>query len=74
MRHSSLDHISQPFCLHVIYGTLSLTPLLLFIRPQTNQCSRPRPKAQYMILGLYPYNSPLKLWFFPLIRGENVGF
>ena len=56
-RNSSSDHLSQPFCLHVIYGALSLTPLLLFIRLQTNQHPRPRPKAQYMILGPYPYNT-----------------
>ena len=27
-----------------------------------------------MILSPYPYNSPSKLRFFPLIRGEKVGF
>ena len=55
-RHSSSDHISQLFRLYVIYGTLSLTPLILFIHLLTNQRSRPRAMAQYMILGPYPYN------------------
>ena len=73
-RHSSSNHLSQHFCLHVIYGTLSLTPSLLFNRPWTNQHPLPRPKAQYMILGPYPYNNPSKLRFFPLIWGEKVGF
>ena len=73
-RQSSSDHLPQPFHLHVTYRTLNLTPLLLFIRPWTNQHSRPKPKAQYTILGPYPYNSPSKLRFFPPIWGEKVGF
>ena len=32
-----------------------------------------KPKAQHVILGLYPYNSLSKFRFFPLIRGEKVG-
>ena len=33
-------------------------------------------KAKGLIddLGLQPYNSPLKLQIFPLIRGEKCGF
>ena len=33
-----------------------------------------KPKAQHVILGLYPYNNPLKFRFIPLIWGEKVGF
>ena len=54
---SSLDNLPQPFHLQPTHGTLSLTPSLLFIRPRTNQRPRPRPKAQYIILGPYPYMS-----------------
>ena len=42
--------------LHFTYETLSLTPLQLFIRPRTNQHLRLRLKAQYTILGPYPYS------------------
>ena len=73
-RQSSSDHLSQPFCLHVTHGALNLTPSQLLIRPRTNQRPRAKPKAQYTILGPYPYNSPLKFRFFPLIQGEKVGF
>ena len=45
------DHLFQPFHLHVTYRTLNLTPSLLFISPRTNQRPRPKPKAQYTILG-----------------------
>ena len=54
-RYSFLDHLLQHFHLQHTHGTLSLTPSLLFTRPQTNQRPRPRPKAQYIILGPYPY-------------------
>ena len=37
-------------------------------RPQTE------PKTHRMVLGSYPYNSPSKFQFFPLIWGEKVGF
>ena len=60
-----MDNLPQLFHLQPTYETLSLTPLLLFIRPRTNQCPRLRPKAQYIILGSYPFNSPLKLQLFP---------
>ena len=33
-----------------------------------------KPKAQHVILGLYPYNRPPKFQFFPLIRGEKWDF
>ena len=46
----------QPFHLLPTHKTLSLTFSLLFIRPRTNQRSRPRPKAQYIIMDPYPYN------------------
>ena len=49
------DNLPHPFHLQPTHGTLSLTPSLLFIRPRTNQCPWPRPKAQYIILGPYPY-------------------
>ena len=49
-----MDHLLQHFHLQHTHGTLSLTPSLLFTRPQTNQRPRPRPKAQYIILGPYP--------------------
>ena len=35
---------------------------------------RLRPKVLYKNLGPYLYNSPSKFRFFPLIRGEKVGF
>ena len=54
--YSSSDHLPLPFHLHFAYGTLSLTPSLLFIRPWTNQHPRPRFKTQYTILGPYSYN------------------
>ena len=54
-RYSSSNHLPQPIHLQNTHGTLSLTPSLLFIRPQTNQRPQPRPKAQYIILGHYPY-------------------
>ena len=60
-RQSSSDHLPQPFHLHVTYGTLNLTPLLLFIRPRTNQRPQPKPKIQYIILGPYPYNIHWKI-------------
>ena len=50
-RTTSLN-LSMPYT----HGTLSLTPSLLFIRPRTNQRPRLRPKAQYIVLGPYPYN------------------
>ena len=62
------------FQLHVTYGILNLTPSLLFIHPRINQRPWTKPKAQHTILGLYTYNSPSKLRFFPLIQGEKVGF
>ena len=74
MRYFSSNNFPQSFHLQPTHGTLSLIPSLLFICPRTNQRPRPRPKAQCIILGLYPYNSPLKLRIFPLIRGEKVGF
>ena len=46
----------QSFHLLPTHRTLSLTFSLLFIRPRTNQRPRPSPKAQYVILGSYPYN------------------
>ena len=58
-RYSSSNHLPQPFHLQHTHGTLSLTPALLFILSQTNQRPRPRPKAQYIILGLYPYKQLL---------------
>ena len=54
-RYSSSNHLPQPFHWQPIHGTLNLTPLLLFICPRTNQRPRPRPNAQYIILGPYPY-------------------
>ena len=54
---SSLENLPQPFHLQLTHGTLSLRPSLLFIRPWTNQRPGPRPKAQYIILGPYPYMS-----------------
>ena len=65
---SLLSMPSQSFHLLPTHGTLSLTPSLLFIRPQ------PRHKAQYIILGSCPYNCPSKLRFFPFIQGEKMGF
>ena len=73
-RYYSLDQLPQRFHLRQIHETLSLTPSLLFISPRTNQRPRLRLKAQNIVLGPYPYNSPSKLWFFPLIWGEKVGF
>ena len=61
--------LRPPFHLHVTYGTLNLTPLVLFIRPQTNQRPRPKPKAQYTILGPYPYNS--YQWWNRIITEQN---
>ena len=66
--------LGPPFYLHVTYGTLNLTPLLLFIHLRTNQHHRPRPKAQYIILGPYPYNSPSKFRFFLLSEEKKWGF
>ena len=66
--------LGPPFQLHVTYGILNLTPSLLFIHPWINQRPWTKPKAQYTILGLYTYNSPSKLRFFPFIQGEKVGF
>ena len=56
-RHFSSACLPQPFHLLPTHGTLILTPLLLFIHSWTNQRPRPRFKAQYIILGPYPYTS-----------------
>ena len=56
-RYSSSNNLPQSFHLQPTHGTLSLTPQLLFIRPRTNQHPRPRPKAQYIILGPYHYKN-----------------
>ena len=69
-----MDQLPQCFQLQQIHEILSLTLSLLFISPRTNQRSQLRLKAQNIVLGPYPYNSPLKLQFFPLIQGEKVGF
>ena len=56
-RHSSSTYLPQPFHLLPTHRTLSLTSLLLFIRPRTNQHPQLRSKALYIILGSYPYNN-----------------
>ena len=45
--------------MHVTHGALNLTPSQLLIRPRTNQRPRPKPKAQYTILGPYPYTNSI---------------
>ena len=54
-----MNHLPQPIHLQNTHETLSLTPSLLFIRPRINQRPWPRPNAQYIILGPYPYKGYL---------------
>ena len=65
---SSLDNLPQPFHLQPTHGTLSLIPLLLFIRPRTNQRPRPRPKAQGPIYNF----GPLSLHEFRIYCGPRI--
>ena len=58
----SSNHLPQPFHSQHTHGTSSLTHSLLFIRPRTNQRLRPRLKAQYIILGHYPYIDNFRAW------------
>ena len=56
------------------YETLTWNPLTTIYSFSNLSMSQIKPKAQYMILGTYPYNSPSKFRFFPFIRGGKVGF
>ena len=58
--------LGPPFHLHVTYGTLNLTLSLLFIRPRTNQYSRPRPKAQGPIDNFGLLSLQLCIWIINL--------
>ena len=53
-RNSSSDYLPHPFHLQHTQGTLSLMPLLLFIRPRITPRSRLGPKAQYVIWAVIP--------------------
>ena len=61
-RQSSSNHLSWPRHLHITYRTLNLTSSLLFIRHRTNQRYWPKLKAQYAILGPYPYKHNPLYW------------
>ena len=68
----------------LLLGPPSVCSSLMRLKLETPNCYLPflgqfsileqKPKVQHIILGLYPYNSSSKFRFFPLIRGEKVGF